>query len=74
MRLTLWNACDGDGGEMIPKLVIRDGLHAPHGDIFLKRTLASIATGALVWLLHPTCMLTCAWSSWVWMNRQHIDP
>ena len=47
----------------MPSLVIRDGVHAPHGDILLKRTLASIAIGALVQLLNPIRLLTCAWSS-----------
>ena len=28
----------------MPSLVIRDGVHALHGDILLKRTLASIAS------------------------------
>jgi len=36
---------------MMPSLVICDGVHAPHGDILLKRTLASVATGALIGLL-----------------------
>ena len=31
----------------MPSLVIRDGVHAPHGDIFLKRTLASITSGCI---------------------------
>ena len=43
-RPTLWHACDGEGGDLIPILIIRDGVNAPHGDILLKRTLASIAT------------------------------
>jgi len=41
MRPTLWHACDGEGGELMPSLVVYDGVHAPHGDIFLKQTLAS---------------------------------
>ena len=65
MRPTLWHACDGEGGDLMPSLVIRDGVHAPHVDILLKRTLAFVATGALVWLLHPTRLLTFTWSSWV---------
>ena len=73
MRPTLWHACDGEGGEMMPSLVIRDGVHAPHGDILLKWTLASIAPGALVSILHPTRLLTCACSSWVWLNQKHTD-
>jgi len=73
MRPTLWHACDGEGGELMPSLVIYDGVHALHGDILLKQTLASVASDALVWLLHPTRLLTCAWSSWVWLNQKHID-
>lgn len=68
---TLWHACDGESGELMPSLVIRDGVHAPHGDIFLKQTLSSVAYGALVWLLHPTHLLTYTWYSWVWLNWQH---
>ena len=68
MRPTLWYACDGEGGEMMPSLVINDGVYAPHGEILLKKSLASIATSALIQSLHPTCLLTCAWSSWVWLN------
>ena len=44
MRLTLWHALDGEGGEMMPSLVAHDGVHVFHGDIFLKRTLAYIAS------------------------------
>jgi len=36
MRLTLWHTCDGEGGELMPSLVICDGVYAPHGDILLK--------------------------------------
>jgi len=36
MRPTLWHACDGEDGDLMPSLVIRDGVHTPHGDIFLK--------------------------------------
>jgi len=68
VRPTLSRACDGEGGEMMPSLVIHDGVHAPHGDILLKRTLVSIAIGALVRPLHPTRLLTSAWSSWVHLN------
>ncbi len=57
----------------MPSLAICDDVHAPHGDILLKRTLASAATGALVRSLHPTRMLTCAWSSGVWLNQKNID-
>ncbi len=32
-----------EGGEMMPILVIRDGVHALHGDILLNRTLAFVA-------------------------------
>ena len=71
MKPTLWHACDGEGGELMPSLVIHDDVHAPHSDILLKRTLASVVTGALVWPLHLTCLLTCAWSSWVWLNWKH---
>ena len=28
---------------------------------------------ALVRPLHPTCLLTCTWSSWVWLNRKHTN-
>ena len=73
MRQTLWHACDGEGGDLMPSLVVRDGVHAPHGDILLKRTLASVATGALVRPLHPTHLLTCTWFSWVRKNQQHTD-
>ena len=73
VRPTLWHACDSEAGELMLSLVICDGVHAPHGDILLKQTLASIATGALVRLIHPTHMLTCAWSSWVRLNRQKTD-
>jgi len=55
---------------MMPSLVVGDGVHAPHGDILLKRTLA---TGALVQPLHPTCLLTSTWSSWVRLNQKHTD-
>jgi len=53
----------------MPSLVLRDGVHAPHGDVLLKRTLAYVATGALVWPLHPNHLLTWTWSSRVWLNR-----
>jgi len=53
-------------------LVIRDGVHAPHVDILLKQILPSIGTGALVRPLHPTCPLTCAWSSWVWLIEKTL--
>ena len=55
-------------GELMPSLVICDGVHATHVDILLKRTIAVVATGALVRSLHPTHLLTCAWSSWVVLN------
>ena len=51
VRPTLWHACDGEGGELMPILVICDGVHVLNGDILLKQTLASIASSALVWLL-----------------------
>ena len=44
MRPTLWHAIDGEGGGLMLSLVIRDGEHAPRGDILLKWTLASIAS------------------------------
>ena len=44
VRPTLWQACDGEGHEFMPCFVIRDGVHVLHGDIFLKKTLASIAS------------------------------
>lgn len=69
----LWYACDGEASELMPILVIREGMHAPHGDILVKRTLASLATSALVQRLHPTHLLTCTWSSWVQLNRKHTD-
>ena len=47
VRITLWHACDGEGGELIPNLVIRDGAHVLHDDILLKWTLASIASGCI---------------------------
>jgi len=47
----------------MPSLVVRDGVHTPHGDILLKQTLASTVTGALVHPLHPIHLLSCAWSS-----------
>ena len=62
MRTTLWHACDGEGGELMPRLVIHDSVHAPHGDILLKRTLTFIAMSALIWLLHLTHLLACTWS------------
>ena len=65
VRPTLSHARDGEVGELMPSLVIHDGVHAPHGGILLKRTLAFVATGALVRPLHPTHLLTCACSSWV---------
>lgn len=71
LRPTLWHACDREAGEMIPSLVVRDGVHAPHGDILLKWTFSFVATSALVRALHVTHLLTCAWSSWVWLNWQH---
>ena len=64
VRPTLWHDCDGEDGELMPSLSVRDGVHAPHGDILLKWTLASVATGPLVRPLHPTCLLTCTWYSW----------
>jgi len=73
MRPTIWHACDGEGGGLMPSLIVHDGVHAPHGDILLKQTLASIATGALVQLLHPTHLLTCTWSSWVQLNWKHTN-
>ena len=73
VRPTLWHSSDGGGGELMPSLVVCDGVHAPHGDILLKWTLASVATSALVQTLHPTHLLTCAWSSWVELNWKHID-
>ena len=73
MRPTLWHACDGEGGELMPSLVFCDGVHAPHGDLLLKRTLASVATNALVRPLHPTHLLTCTWYSWVRLNRKHTN-
>ena len=73
VRPTLWHACDGEGGKLMPSFVIHDGVHAPHGDILLKQTLPSIATGALVWPLHPTHLLTWAWSSWVQLNQKHTN-
>jgi len=73
MRPTLWHACDGEGGELIPSSVILDGVYAPHGDILLKRTLAFVAIGALVMPLHRTRLLTCAWSPWVRLNWKHTD-
>ena len=48
MRPTLWHAYDVEGGELMPILVICDGMHSPHGEILLKRTLAYVATNALV--------------------------
>ena len=44
VRPTLSHACDGEGGEMIPSLAIHDGVHALHGNILLKCSLASIAS------------------------------
>jgi len=44
MRPNLWHTCDGEGGELMPSLVIHDGVHVLHGDILLKQTLASIAS------------------------------
>jgi len=44
VRPTLWHACDGEGGELMPSLVIHDGVHALHGDILLKRTVAPVAS------------------------------
>ena len=73
MRPTLWHDGDGKGGELMPSLVIYDGVHAPHGDILLKWTLSSIATSALVQALHPARILTCTWSSWARLNQQHTD-
>jgi len=73
MRPTLWHSCDGEGGEMMPSLVVHDGVYALHVDILLKRTLASVAIGALVRPLHPTRLLTCTWSSWVWLHRKHTN-
>ena len=71
VRSTLWYARDGEASELMPRLVVRDVVYAPHRDILLKRTLAFVATGALVWPFHPTHLLTCAWSSWVQLNLQH---
>ena len=73
VKPALSHACDGEAGELMPSLVIHDGVHAPHGDILLKRTLTFVATSALFWSLHPTHPLTCTWYSWVWLNRQHTD-
>ena len=47
MGPTLWHDCDGEGGEMMPSLVVRDGVNAPHDEILLKRTLAFIAIGCI---------------------------
>ena len=58
---------------MMPILVVHDGVHAPHGDILLKQNLTSIATGALVRLLHPTRLLTCAGSSRVHLNWKNTN-
>ena len=44
MKPTLWHACDSDGGELMPSLVVHDGVHALHGDILMKWTLTSIAS------------------------------
>jgi len=68
VRPTLSHPCDGQTGELLPSLVIHDGVHAPHGEILLKQTLPSVATSELVRSLHPTCLLTCAWSSWISLN------
>jgi len=68
LRPIIWHACDGEVGELMLSLVVHDGVHAPHGDLLLKRTLSSIAIGALVRPLHPTHPLTCAWYSWLCLN------
>lgn len=39
VRLVLWHACDGEARELMPSLVVCDGVHVSHRDIFLKRTL-----------------------------------
>ena len=36
VRPTLRHVCDDEFGEMMPSLVVCDGVHAPHGDILLK--------------------------------------
>jgi len=38
-----------------------------------SKLLPPLHLGALVWILHPTSLLACTWSSWVRMNRQHTD-
>jgi len=48
MRPTLRHAYDGEAGELMPSLVVHDGMHTPHGGILLKQTLSSIATSTLV--------------------------
>ena len=47
VRPTLWHACDGEGGELMPILFVRDGMHALHGDILLKQALASVSFGCI---------------------------
>jgi len=57
-----------EGRELLPSLVVDDGVRVLNGDILLKRTLTIVASGALVWFLHPTHLLECSWSSWVRSN------
>ena len=52
MRPTLLHACDGEYGELMPSLVVHDGVHVLHGDIFLKQTLASVASQC-IGVAHP---------------------
>jgi len=34
-----------NGGELMPSLFVHDGVHSLNGDILLKQTLASVASG-----------------------------
>ena len=44
VRPTLWHAYDGEGGELMPILVVHDGVHVLNGDILLKKTLVFVVS------------------------------
>jgi len=57
----------------MPSLVICDGVHAPHGDILLKKTLASTAYGCIGVAPSYNVSTSMRMVFLVQLNRQHID-
>ena len=47
VRPNISHASDGEGDELMPSLVVSEGVHALHGDNLLKKTLASTASGCI---------------------------